>query len=461
LKVFLAVNHPEIESVFEKLESEKGIKELEKSIGVEGLSRWAGPLLIADQAMYRERLVEKAKAAEPDVVILYDKLPGLIDLDILLEEIRLEVKNSAQKDTRIIFLTSLEQGAPLLRKAVELGVWDIVSGKDILLIDLIKSIYQPANYSDVAHFRLASDNKSQVKFIPRYVEKEKIVEVPVEVKVKEIVEKTEYVRVGTISGNRETVLIWSPLESGKTFLSVNIAVALAKMGLRTVLIDADTTNRSVENYFLQAKEEKYGFIKALKNHYAAEEIFHECHIYKKNLTVLTLPSGRAELPEVSREDFIYLYETLRSCCDIFIIDGCKDIGSIMTRTAVDLASKVLVPVSLDPNRARLMKAALNSLDHSISLGKFELLLNMYISAGLPRAQDISEIIGLKLLPVNITAAVASAYRSIVEGIPAYDGGYTPESFIHAINELANYLNEGDPRGRTANFRKKKLFGFGK
>ena len=137
MKIFLAVNHPEIESALEKLESEKGIKELGKSIGLEGLSHWAKPILIVDEAMYRERLIEKARAAEPDVLILYDKLPGVIDLDILLEEIRLEVKTSEQKDTRIVFLTSLEQGAPLLRKAVELGIWDIISGKDILLIDLI------------------------------------------------------------------------------------------------------------------------------------------------------------------------------------------------------------------------------------------------------------------------------------------------------------------------------------
>jgi len=461
LKVFLAVNHPEIESAVEKLESEKGIKELGKSIGIEGLSHWAKPILIADQAMYRERLIEKAKAAEPDIIILYDKLPGVIELEILLEEIRLEVKTSTHKDTRVIFLTSLEQGAPILRKAVELGVWDIISGKDILLIDLIKSIYHPSNYSDAAHFRLASDNKSQVKFIPKYVEKEKIVEVPVEVKVKEIVQKTEYVRLGAVSGNRETVLIWSPLESGKTFLSVNLAVALAKMGLKTVLIDADTTNRSIENFFILSKEEKYAFIKALTNHYDAEEIFHQCHVYKKNLSVLTLPSGKAELPEVTREDFIYIYETLRSQCDIFIIDGCKNIGSNMTRAALDMASKVLVPVTLDPNRANLTKAALNGLDRSISLGKFELLLNMYISAGFPSAQDISEIIGLKLLPVNIAAAVASAYRSIAEGIPAYDSGYTPENFIHTINQLANYLNEGDPKGRTISSIRKKLFGFGK
>ena len=461
MKIFLAVNHPEIESALEKLESEKGIKELGKSIGLEGLSHWAKPILIVDEALYRERLIEKARAAEPDTLILYDKLPGVIDLDILLEEIRLEVKTSEQKDTRIIFLTSLEQGAPLLRKAVELGIWDIISGKDILLIDLIKSIYHPANYSEAAHFRLASDNKSQVRFIPRYVEKEKIVQVPVEVKVKEIVEKTEYVRVGTVSGNRETILIWSPLESGKTFLSVNLAVALARMGLKTVLIDADTTNRSIENFFILVKEEKYAFVKALKNHYDADEILRECHAYKKNLSILSLPSGKGELPEFTREDFIYMYETLRIHTDIFIIDGCKDIESSMTRAALDIASRVIVPVSLDPNRAKLTKVLLNGLDHSISLRKFELLLNMYASAGLPSAQDISEIIGLRLLPVNITAAVASAYRSIAEGIPAYDSGYTPESFIHSINELANYLNEGDPKGRTISSIRKKMFGFGK
>lgn len=461
MKVFLAVNHPEIEAVFEKLETAKGIRDLEKNIGIEGLSRWAQPILIADQAMYRERLLEKAKTAEPDVVVLYDKLPGVIDLETLLEEIRLEVKTSTQKDTRIIFLTSLEQGAPLLRKAVEIGIWDIIAGRDLLLAELIERIYHPANYSDAARFRLASDDKSRIKFIPKYVEKEKIVEVPVEVKVQEIVKKTEYVRIGAVNGSRETVLLWSPLESGKTFLAVNLAAAFAKMGLKTVLIDGDLDNRSLENLFTISTEEKYAFLKALKNHYEAEQIFRECHCYRKNLTVLSLPAGSAELPEIGREDFIYLYDTLRSDCDIFIIDGAKDIKSGITGIVLELATRVLVPVTLDPNRARLVKAALAGLEGGISLGKFELVLNSYISAGLPRAQDISEIIGLKLSPVYVPAAFASACRSIAEGIPAYDGGYTPEGFVRSLNELANYLNEGDPKHRRLSAITRKLFGFGR
>jgi DNA-binding NarL/FixJ family response regulator len=238
MNVLLAINYPAIESIVEKLESKSGIRELEKSLNEEGLSQWAKPITIVDEAKYREAVIERARLTKPDVILLYDKLPGAIELNVLLEEIRLEIRNEVGKDTRVVLLTSLEEGATLLRTAVEIGIWDIISGKDITPIDIIRRIYEPCNYSDVAHFKIAAETKSQVKFVPRYIEKEKIIEIAVEkeVKVTEIVKEKEYIRVGKVKGIRETILVWSPYETGKTFVAVNLAVSLSHKGLKTVLI---------------------------------------------------------------------------------------------------------------------------------------------------------------------------------------------------------------------------------
>jgi cellulose biosynthesis protein BcsQ len=462
LKLLLATNHPEIDALVEKLETEKGIKELEKLLKQEGFNRWVKPILIVDHVLYRERLIEKAKAAQPDVVLLYDRLPGTVDLEILLEELRLEIKNSEGKDSRVVFLTSLEQGSTLLRKAVEIGVWDIVSGKDIYPLDVIRRIYQPANYSDAARFRLASDDKSHVRLVPKYVEKEKIVEVPVikEVKVTEVVEKTEYVRVGNVKGIKETILVWSPFESGKTFLAVNLAAALAGSGFKIVLIDADLKNRALENYFDMQREEKYVFLKAMKNRLNPEEVLGSCHVYKKNLYVLTLPSGKAELPEVTAEDFFFLYDNLRGEADLFVLDGDKNLKSTLAQCALKLSSRILLPVTLDLVRARLLRAALGELTAAgVPLSKLEIVLNMHVKTEAPRKKEIEELLGFKMLPVDIPAVFDTAFKSIYEGVPAFDASGAPGAFVQAVSTLANHLCGGEIKRGKLQAARKRLFGF--
>lgn len=460
MNIFLATHHPEIELIMEKLETEKGIKELAKDLKVENLREWAQPITIVDQAMYRERLIEKAQAAKPDVIILYDKLPGIIELEVLLEEIRLEVHNSQGQDTRVIFLTSLEQGAPLLRKAVEIGIWDIISGQDIYPIDIIKRIYCPTPYAEVARFRLAADDKCQVKFIPKYIEKEKIVEVAKvqEVEVEKIVEKEKLVRVGNTRGVKETILIWSPFELGKTFLAVNLAVALAYQGIKTMLIDADIQNRSLENFFNLEGEERYAFLKALKNGDTGEEVIKKCYKYKKNLHVLSLPSGKTEMPKVIEEEFIRIYDTLRLTYDVFIIDGCKDLSSPLTKGAYQFASRVLMPVTQDPNRAQMIRITLKELaGQGMAVNKIEPLLNMYVGTNVPEKQEIAEILGLKLLTITIPAVLETAYRSIADGIPAYDDKKKPVSFREALDSLADYINS-EGNFQQIKSKKKKKFG---
>lgn len=438
----MAVNHSQIDSLIEKLESEKGIKELETLLKEEGLSRWAKPLLIVDQAMYRERVIEKARAAKPDIILLYDRLPGTIDLELILDELRLEVRNSQDRDTRIIFLTSLEQGSTLLRKAVELGIWDIISGKDIRPIEIIKRIYNPANYSDAARYKLAPDDRSKYKLIPKYIEKEKVVEVPViqEREVVKIVKEKEFVRVGNTKGSKEAVLVWSPFESGKTFLSVNIAVALSNMGLRVVLLDTDLEKRSLENFFNLKKEERYVFIKALKERKKSREILKNCHTYKHNLKILTLPSGRAEIPEVSAGEFLSLFDVVRGDCDILIMDGAKDINSIMTKEALTVASRVLLIVTPDLIRTKYTKEKLREFSsEGIRLSKFEPVINLAAAGNCPDREEIKEI--LELEPIGeVPPALKEAFLSIYEGVPALDGKNCDPGFIKAINKLAKHLN---------------------
>lgn len=243
LRLLMATNHPAIDSIILKLESDSGIKELEKSLKHDGITNWAKPIMIVDEVKYRERLIEKAKAVKPDVILLYDKLPGAVELELLLEEIRLEVKNEDDKDTRIIFLTSLDQGSTLLRKAVELGVWDIVSGSDIGPIDILKSIYEPGNYSDVARYKLAPEPENQIKRAPAISEiKERVIEKPVE---KVVIREIKEVK-------RQRIITWWSASGGegKTTLAASQAYQLAKnTGEKVALLDFKEANPACNYWF--------------------------------------------------------------------------------------------------------------------------------------------------------------------------------------------------------------------
>lgn len=243
MRLLLATNHPVIDAIILKLESDAGIKELEKTIKSNDLSDWVKPILIVDEVKYRERLIEKAKVTKPDVILLYDKLPGVVDISILLEEIRLEVKNQEGKDTRIIFLTSLEQGSPLLRKAVEYGIWDIISGIDIMPVDIIKRIYEPANYSDVARYKHAPAANSEIKRVQE----------PVEVKERVVVKEVQNIVIREIKEvKRQRINVWWSASGGegKTTLASSQAYQLAtNTGEKVALLDFKEANPACNYWF--------------------------------------------------------------------------------------------------------------------------------------------------------------------------------------------------------------------
>lgn len=391
--------------------------------------------------MYRERIVEKAKAAKPDVIILYDKLPGTIDLEVILEELRLEARNSQDRDSRVIFLTSLEQGSTLLRKAVEIGIWDIVSGNDIRPIDIIKRIYNPANYSDAARYKLAPDDGTKFKLIPHYIEKEKVLHVPVikEKEIVRIVEKKEYVTFGQARPVKENILLWSPFESGKTFLAVNLAAALANKGLKTAVIDTDLEKRSLENFFIIKNEERYSFLQALTEKKKLPELLKSCPSYKNKLKLFALPSGIAEVPEVTVEDFLYLLDVVRGEYDILIIDGAKDINSNLTRAALSAASRVFLVVTPDLIRIKYTKIKLRELlSQGIMINKFEAVINMAPPGEYPGREQLRKLLGLKTVG-EVPPAYKEAYHSIYEGIPAVDVAKHETAFIKAINNLVRCI----------------------
>lgn len=437
MRVLLATHHPQIDSLIEKLESQKGIRELEDSLMVKGLCQWAKPIFIVDQALYRERVIEKAKAAQPDVIVLYDKLPGTIGLEVLLEEMRIEVKNTNGNDTRVILLTSLEKGEPLLRKAVEIGIWDIISGQDISPISIIESLYRPANYSDSAGYRCSSDDNSMVRIIPKYVER--VVQLPEvrEEKVTRIVKEKEYIKVGNRTGVKEVILLWSPFEAGKTFLSVNLSSAFSKMGLKTVLIDGDPHNSAISSHFQITNEEEHVLLKALKERGSREDILGMCHVHRKNLYVFPWPQNYWDSHNISFEEMVHFYDNLARSCEIFVVDGSRETDSRIMQAWFHIATIIVVVITPDLLRASRTQVFLEKLAlEGVCLDKCCFILNMSVEAKEAGRKDIALILKRDLLKNEIPAVLEHSYESIAKGIPAYELRNVPHRFVDAINRLA-------------------------
>ncbi len=340
MRLLLATNHPAIDSIILKLESEAGIKELEKSLKHDGLPRWVRPILIVDEVKYRERLIEKAKVCRPDVTILYDKLPGTVELEVLFEEIRLEVKNEAGKDTRIIFITSLEQGSPLLRKAVELGIWDIIAGKDIHPIDIIKKIYRPGNYSDVARFKLAPEAESQIKRMPLVSEvKEKIVEKEVE---KIVIREIKEVK-------RQRIITWWSASGGegKTTMAASQAYQLAKKtGEKVALLDFKEANPSCHYWFNAMPKDTLEIIDAIEKRFLNQTVIENNMVtYSKipNLKIFTgidlyrINSWGPEYFDIVKNTLKYPYIIIDTNAGLFFS------GTVSALQGSDMVSVVVEP----------------------------------------------------------------------------------------------------------------------
>lgn len=286
MRLLMATCHTILDPLLFKLESEAGIKELERILEYDGLSSWAKPILIVSEVKYRGRLIEQAKATKPDVVLLYDKLRGEEELSVLLEELRTEVKNEQGQDTRVIFLTSLEQGEPLLRKAVELGIWDIISGSDISPVEIIKHIYKPANFSDAARYKLAPELKEEPL--------RRLNQAQTEVKEKVVIKEVQNLVIREVKEvKKQIVSVWWSASGGegKTTLAASQAYQLARnTGEKVALLDFKEANPACNYWFNVPQKDTLEIIDAIEKGTLNQSIIEEnLVIYPKleNLKIFT------------------------------------------------------------------------------------------------------------------------------------------------------------------------------
>ena len=125
--------------------------------------------------------------------------------------------------------------------------------------------------------------------------------------------------IQALSNDKRVIMVSSVLEGeGKTMAAVNLAVSFAELGLKTMLVDANTRNSSMPEYF-KFKSNICGLTNYLTGTDPIEDSIYDADV--KNLNII--PSGaRAKNPTeiLQNKNYNIMIEVFREYYDVVIID---------------------------------------------------------------------------------------------------------------------------------------------
>lgn len=134
-KIFLAVGHKGLEDF---LKSKK--KALEKNLN--------SSVMFVGETVYREGIIQGVTDYKPDVILIREGLQGNANLTEIIYKLKVNFPQ-----TRIIFIAGdREPGDAFLATLIQYGVYDLLVGSKVNVVDMLKRIVKPNNISHVAHF---------------------------------------------------------------------------------------------------------------------------------------------------------------------------------------------------------------------------------------------------------------------------------------------------------------------
>ena len=185
------------------------------------------------------------------------------------------------------------------------------------------------------------------------------------------------------SGAQMKVIAVSSVEAGegKSTTSVNIAISFASVGLRTLLIDADTRNSVLSGTF-KSNEPYKGLSNFLSGNATLEETV--CRTDITGLDVISsgpIPPNPTSL--LQNENFTHLMDVARSQYDYVIIDA-PPLGSVIDAAIIaknsDASVMVISAKTISCKFARVVKEQLEKADCPILgvvLNKVDMKQNKY------------------------------------------------------------------------------------
>ncbi|HEM56439.1 MAG TPA: MinD/ParA family protein [Thermodesulfobium narugense] len=161
--------------------------------------------------------------------------------------------------------------------------------------------------------------------------------------------------------------------TGKTVLSVNVALSFAKNGIKTVLLDADVGLANA-NIILGIKPKK-NWADFLYNNAPFEDIL---YFYNSNFILIPGASGisdAANLPSYKQEELLVSLDILESQTDILIIDVGAGIQDNIINFSI-ASNNIVVVTNPDPTALTDAYSFIKIISNRLSVHKIYLVINM-------------------------------------------------------------------------------------
>jgi pilus assembly protein CpaE len=246
---------------------------------------------------------------------------------------------------------------------------------------------------------------------------------------------------------------------GRTVLTVNLAAALARMGKKVAIIDANLQFGEVAMYCnIKPKRTIYEWVKEGygRPNYTIDQYM---SVSESDVSILAAPQRPEFFEGITDEHIKTAIEEAKKAFDIVLVDMPIYLSEIHLRS-ISLADEILLLTVNEISVLRLSQLYLETLDTIKLKDKVKLILNRYVKGQNLELGKIEEIFGLEIyhsLPEQASVANASinaGYPFILSNSRSHLG----KAVLKLSEKLVEQLSSGAPLERK---KEKRWFLLGK
>ena len=244
---------------------------------------------------------------------------------------------------------------------------------------------------------------------------------------------------------------------GKTTISINLALALAGLGQRTLLLDANLGLASIDAHL--GLQPRFNLSHVISGEAALKDIImHVC----PGVELVPAASGilrMAELSQIEQAGLIHAFSELTSDLDVLIVDNAPGICS-STMQFARAAHEVIVVVCDEPASITNAYAVIKLLSREYGVSRFHILVNMIrepTQAGdvyVKIARVVERFLAVTLVPMGgipQDTYLQRATQKQVGVVQQYPGARSSSAFRELAKTASTWPIPDAPRGHVEFF----------